>query len=83
MAVASLLAKEGLTTCLLEAQESLGGRVKDYQWGDSLIQVGAEELHGITSQYHTMLVNNKVSLYNLEEEKDSLYQIGNQLIGEQ
>lgn len=39
-------------------------------------------MHGITSEYHSLLQKRGVEYYNLEEEKNSVYQIAGGLVTE-
>jgi monoamine oxidase len=54
------LKEKGIKVLLLEAQDYLGGRIKDMVMNNQTIQVGGEELHGIYSHYKTILQNQGV-----------------------
>ena len=69
----SKLTENGLKILLLEAQDYLGGRIKNMVFNDQTIQVGGEELHGIYSNYNTILENEGVEFYNMEEDKSEIY----------
>jgi monoamine oxidase len=46
LAAARVCAEAGLTVCVLEAQERVGGRILTVREGDEVIELGAEFVHG-------------------------------------
>ncbi|XP_050360168.1 spermine oxidase-like isoform X2 [Nymphalis io] len=57
---ASTLAKAGRRVLGLEAQDRIGGRVKTVPFGDGVVEVGAEWIHGTVGSrvYQTAIKNN-------------------------
>ncbi|OWR47430.1 hypothetical protein KGM_206203 [Danaus plexippus plexippus] len=57
---ASTLAKAGKRVLALEAQDRVGGRVHTVQFGDGVVELGAEWIHGIEKSrvYGTAITNN-------------------------
>ncbi|CAH4033116.1 unnamed protein product [Pieris brassicae] len=60
VAAASTLAKAGQKVLALEAMDRIGGRVRTVPFGDGVVEVGAEWIHGIgnSSIYRTAMQHN-------------------------
>ncbi|XP_023947402.1 uncharacterized protein LOC112052521 [Bicyclus anynana] len=60
---AATLARAGRRVLALEAQDRVGGRVKTVPFGDGVVEVGAEWIHGTdNSRVYDIAVKNNISL---------------------
>ncbi|XP_061381737.1 uncharacterized protein LOC116778282 isoform X2 [Danaus plexippus] len=70
---ASTLAKAGKRVLALEAQDRVGGRVHTVQFGDGVVELGAEWIHGTdTSPVYEAAVRNNIPLLK-QEYDESVY----------
>ncbi|XP_061381827.1 uncharacterized protein LOC133319873 isoform X1 [Danaus plexippus] len=70
---ASTLAKAGKRVLALEAQDRVGGRVHTVQFGDGVVELGAEWIHGTdTSPVYEAAVRNNIALLK-QEYDESVY----------
>ncbi|XP_045782492.1 spermine oxidase-like isoform X1 [Maniola jurtina] len=61
---ASTLAKAGRTVLALEAQDRIGGRVWTVPFGDGIVELGAEWIHGTEhSRVYETAVKNNISVF--------------------
>ncbi|CAG9577546.1 unnamed protein product [Danaus chrysippus] len=70
---ASTLAKSGKRVLALEGQDRVGGRVHTVEFGDGVVELGAEWIHGIeNSPVYEAAIRNNVSILQQEYE-ESVY----------
>ncbi|XP_023933969.2 spermine oxidase [Bicyclus anynana] len=61
---ASTLAKAGKRVLALEAEDRIGGRIKTVPFGDGVVELGAEWIHGSEhSRVYETAVKNNISVY--------------------
>ncbi|XP_026325696.1 spermine oxidase-like [Hyposmocoma kahamanoa] len=66
---ASTLARAGKRVLALEAQDRIGGRVNTVPFGDGLVEVGAEWIHGTQhSRVYDLAIANNVTLMSQDSE---------------